>query len=129
MSDIKRLHLGLTFVLSLQVCRWLPGGLRRVTGSSRCAATAVLTNVGAALDRCPLPCREGRLAAGDAVLESMDALAPLRPLTCAAIALLVYAGRLHITLHYDSRVLTAAEAGELIDDFTGRVRRSAGGPD
>jgi NRPS condensation-like uncharacterized protein len=126
MSLIKRLHLGLTFVLSLQVCRWLPGGLHRMTRASRCAATGVLTNMGAVLDRCPLPYQEGRLVAGDAVLQSMDALAPLRPLTCAAIAVLVYAGRVHITLHYDSRVLTATNACELIDDFAARVRQSTG---
>ncbi len=65
---------------------------------------------------------------GDAVLRSMEALAPLRPLTCAAIAVLVYAGQFHITLHYDSRVLTVTDARELIDDFTGRVRRSADVP-
>ena len=125
MSLIKRLQLGLTFVLSLQVCRWLPGGLHRMTRANRCAATAVLTNLGAVLDRCPLPYEDGRLVAGEAVLQSLEGLAPLRPLTCAALVLLVYAGHLHITLHYDSRVLTATEAREFVDDFAARVRQSA----
>ena len=65
---------------------------------------------------------------GDAVLQSMEALAPLRPLTCAAIAVVVYAGEFHITLHYDSRVLTMTDARELLDDFMGRVRQSADAP-
>jgi hypothetical protein len=122
---IKRLQLGLTFVLSVQVCGWLPGGLRRMTRAKRCMATSVLTNLGPVLAHCPLPYEEGRLVVGDAVLQSIDGLAPLRPLTCAAVVLMVYAGRFQITLHYDSRVLTATDAGELIDEFTARVRQSA----
>jgi NRPS condensation-like uncharacterized protein len=125
MSLIKRLQLGVTFVLSLQTCQSLPGGLNEMVRSDRCAATAVLTNLGVVFDRYPVPQKDGRFVVGDAVLESMDALAPLRPLTCAAIAVVVYAGELHITLHYDSRVLTATDARELIDDFTARVHASA----
>ncbi len=126
MSLIKRLQLGLTFLLSLRACQWLPGGLNRMTRADRCAATAVLTNLGAVLDQCPLPYEGGRLVVGDAVLHGVDALAPLRPLTCAALAVVVYAGQPHITLHYDSRVLTAMDAGDLIDDFTARLWESIG---
>jgi hypothetical protein len=125
MSLIKRRQLGLTFVLSLRVCQWLPGGLDRMTRANTCAATAVLTNLGAVFNRCPLPYRDGHLVAGEAVLQGVDGLAPLRPLTCAAIVLLIYAGHLRITLHYDSRVLTAMDARELIDDFAARLRQSA----
>jgi len=126
MALIKRLHLGLTFVLSVQLCRWLPGGLERMTRARRCAATGILTNMGAPLNCCPLPRRQGRLAVGGAVLQGVDVLAPLRPLTCAAWAVMVYAGCLHITLHYDARVLTATDARALLDDFTARLRQSAG---
>ena len=125
MSLIKQRQLGLIFVTSLRACRWLPGGLARMVRAKRCAATAVCTYLGAVLDRCPLPYADDRLVAGDAVLESIDALAPLRPLTCAAIDVAVYAGQLCVTLHYDSRVLTATDAGELTDEFTARVRESA----
>jgi len=126
MSLIKQRQLGLIFVTSLRVCRWLPGGLARMVRAKRCAASAVCTYLGPVLDRCPLPYEDGRLVVGDAVLESIDALAPLRPLTCAAIDVAVYAGQLSVTLHYDSRVLTATDAGGLIDGLTARIRESAG---
>ena len=123
---IKQQRLGLSFVLSLAMFRRLPGGLRRMTRAKRCAATAVLTNLGPVLDRCPLPYRDKQVVAGDVVLQSIDALAPLRPLTCAAAAVFLYAGRLHLTMHYDSRVITAADAAELTEEFTRRIRQSAG---
>jgi NRPS condensation-like uncharacterized protein len=123
---IKRLHLGLTFVLSLGVARWLPGGLHRMAYAGNCMSSSVLTNFGTVLDRCPLPYEDGRLVVGEAVLEGIDALPLLRPLTCASIGLLNYAGRLHVTVHYDPRVLVAADASELIDGFTARVRQSVG---
>jgi hypothetical protein len=125
MSLVKRLQLGLTFVLSLGVCQWLPGGLGRRTRMGLCMATAVLTNLGTVAGHCPLAHEDDQLVVGEAVLRSVDGLAPLRPLTCVAVALLLYAGRLHITLHYDSRVLAATNACRLIDDFTARVRESA----
>jgi hypothetical protein len=125
MSLIKRLQLGLTFVLSLRACQWLPGGLRRMTQNRRCAATAVVTTYGEIRERSSLPYEDGHVVVGGAVLRSVDALPPLRPLTCVALAGVAYAGRLHVTLHYDSRVLTAANAGQLIEDFIARVRTSA----
>jgi hypothetical protein len=122
---IKNRRLGLLFVLSLGVCRWLPGGLRRGTRASRCMATTVLTNLGVVLDRGPLPHRDGHVAIDDLVLERVDAMAPLRPLTSAAAGVCTYAGRLCITLHYDSRVLDQSDATELLDGFAARIRRSA----
>jgi hypothetical protein len=129
MSLIKRLQLGLTFVLSLKVCPWLPGGIRRMTRNRRCAATAVFTTYGEIRERSSLPYEDGHVVVGGAVLRSVDALPPLRPLTCVALGGLAYAGRFHVTLHYDSRVLTAASAHQLIEDYIARVRRSAQVPD
>lgn len=128
MAMIKQMQLGATLILTLENSLSMPGGLEEFARPDHCTATAFLTNLGAILDRYPVPLKEGRFVVGDAVLRSMEALAPLRPLTCAAIAVLVYAGQFHITLHYDSRVLTVTDARELIDDFTGRVRRSADVP-
>lgn len=125
MTLIKQKQLGAILVLTLENSRSMPGGLQEFVRPDHCTATAFLTNLGAVLDRYPVPQKEGRFVVGDAVLQSMEALAPLRPLTCAAIAAVAYAGEFHITLHYDSRVLTVTDARELIEDFTGRVRQSA----
>jgi NRPS condensation-like uncharacterized protein len=124
MQLIKRLGLAPTFVRSLGWRQWLPGSLERVCQTPRCLATAVFTNVGILFQRCPLADGQGRVTAGDLVLENMDWLAPLRPLTCAALAAWTYARRLRFTLHYDPHVLTAPQAGELIENLVARVRRS-----
>ena len=124
MQQIKRLQLGLTFVLSLQVCRAVPGGLARMVRADRCDATCVFTNLGHVLTHAPLPRRGQRIVAGDVVLEDIEFLAPIRPYTCAAFAAFNYAGRLCVTLHYDPRPLTDADAEALLDGFLQRVRNS-----
>jgi len=140
MQLIKRMQLGLTFVLCLGLRRWLPGfvpaerydtltnpgGVRRKRHKDRCFSTAILTNLGTLFGRCPLADDRGRVRAGDVVLEDMDLLPPLRPLTSAAFTAWSYARRLNFTLHYDPRVLEAGHAAELLDDMIGSVQRSAG---
>ena len=139
MQLIKRMQLGLTFVLCLGLRRWLPGfdpaerydgptnpgGVGRKPRKDRCFSTAILTNVGTLFGRCPLADDRGRVTTGDIVLEDMDLLPPLRPLTNAAFTAWSYARRLNFTLHYDSRVLTEGEAAELLDDMIAGVQRSA----
>ncbi len=75
----------------------------------------MFTNMGRLFAPYPLIDERGRVTAGDVVLEDMDLLPPLRPLTCTAITTWSYAGRLCFTLHYDPRVVTAGQAGELAD--------------
>jgi hypothetical protein len=93
--------------------------------ASRCLSTAVFTNLGVLFNHCPLADGRGRVVADDLVLQDMDLLPPLRPLTCVSFTAWSYAGRLCFTLHYDARVLTAPEARELLDDFVARVHQSA----
>jgi len=124
MQLIKQFQLGLTFVFSLRVFRALPGGLARATKADRPAVTCVLTNVGTALARVPLPRREGRIVAGNVVLEGMDCLAPIRPYTSAAFTLFKYAHKLNVTLHYDPRPLSPGQAEDLLDTFMRRGRES-----
>jgi NRPS condensation-like uncharacterized protein len=140
MQLIKRMQLGLTFVLCLGLRRWLPGfapaeggdalaksgGVSCKPRADRCFSTAILTNLGTLLGRCPLADERGRVRAGGAILEDMDLLPPLRPLTSAAFTAWSYAHRLNFTLHYDPRVLEAGHAAELLDDMIGSVQRSAG---
>jgi hypothetical protein len=140
MQLIKRMQLGLTFVLCLGLRRWLPGfvpaerydaltdpgGVSHKRHKDRCFSTAILTNLGTLFGRCPLADDRGRVRAGDVVLEDMDLLPPLRPLTSAAFTAWSYARRLNFTLHYDPRVLEAGHAAEPLDDMIGSVQRSAG---
>jgi len=125
MQRIKRRGLGPTFVRFLGVCQRLPGVLERMCRANRCMSTAVFTNLGVLFSRCPLADRRGRVGMNDLVLQDMDLLPPLRPLTCASFTAWSYAGRLCFTLHYDSRVLAANQARELIDGLVARVGQSS----
>ncbi len=125
MRQIKRLGLGLTFVMSLWAVRRLPGGLPRLTRKAGCSATGLLSNLGAVLADAPLPRQGGRIALGGAVLESIDAVGPLRRGTHTAFSVFTYAGRFCITLHYDPRAISPAGAGALLDAYARRVRQSA----
>ena len=127
MEQIKRLRLGLTFVLSLGVARVMPGGMAAQVDPSRCAATAVLTNCGESLRTAAFGRLRGRIVLGNSVLEAVDVLPPLRPHTSAALAVLTYGGRLRVTLHYDPRPISPGQARELFHAFFERIHESAAG--
>lgn len=122
MNLIKRNQLGLTFILSLRLLRRIPGGLGSATSARKCSASALVTNLGEVLADSPLPRREGRIVAGDVVLESVEVGAPNRPYQCAAFLFWTYAGRLAVCLQYDSRVLDAGLAEDLLDTYVDCVR-------
>ncbi len=123
---IKRRRLGLTFVFSLQACRFLPGGMPAQVKGDQCTATCVFTNLGSPLAKLPLPRREGRFVVGNVVLEGMECLAPIRPHTSAAFAVFIYAGKLTVTLHYDARAMTGRQAEDLLETYVRKVRASIG---
>jgi hypothetical protein len=122
MDLIKRRHLALTFVLSLQVARRLPGGLARADRADRCSATTVLSNFGAPLAEAPFPQRDGLLEIAGLVLEKAEAMPPWRPYTSAVFVTINYGSRLAVGMHYDPRVLAASQAGALLDGFVERLR-------
>lgn len=124
MQRIKRYQLGLTFVLSLQALRLLPSGISWLTGGDDCATTSVLSNLGNDLSRIALPRRDGRIAVGNATLDDVEALVPLRSGTAGTFAVIFYAGAMQVCLHYDVRRLSCAQATDLIDTFLGQVRQS-----
>lgn len=124
MEQIKRLRLGQTFVGSLRLMRAFPGIREKIRGREKCRCTCVMTNLGRWPFRRSLPRREGRVVLGDVVLESIECMAPLRPYTNATFNILNYGGRISVTLHYDARVLSNHEAGELLSIFMDLLRRS-----
>jgi len=123
MRQVKRLKLAYTFLWSLWLRQWLPGGLARASRGDRCHATAILTNVGKPLADCPLPRDAGRIVAGDVRLETVDFIAPIRPYTCATLAVCTYADRLAVNLHYDPAALSATQAGQLLETFVHHVNQ------
>ena len=121
MQIIRQERLALAFVLWLAALKNQLGEI--VRGDSR--ATCVLTNLGTVLDELPLPRDRGRLVVGNTVLDRVELFAPWRLRTSIALAVLQYAGRLNLTLHYDPRILEAEDAEELLDEFVAQVRSSS----
>ncbi len=128
MQQIKDLELGLTFPLSLRIAKWLPGGgtrMRRMAKEEHCRCTAVLSNLMRPLSEPSVPRRDGKVLVGDCVLEGIEFLPPVRQGTQASFGVVTYAGRLNISIHYDSRIMTSADAHELLIRFTDYLQRSA----
>jgi len=119
---IKRNRLGLTFIACLYAFRMLPHGLARMTQGDGSLATCLISNLGNFLSRIPLPNRAGRIAAGNLLLEHLDIMPPLRQGMAAAFVAFFYAGALCVSLHYDARRLTPAQAADLLDTFIEQLR-------
>jgi len=124
MRRVKTWGLGNTFLWSLKVRKHLPGGLARAVRSAQCRATAALTNIGEVFRESSLPRRGARLLAGGLVLDAVDFLAPIRPLTCASLAVCTYAGRLSVGLQHDPLALSETAADRLFDGFLSQVQSS-----
>jgi NRPS condensation-like uncharacterized protein len=118
---IKRLQLGLTFVLSLKVADFL-GILPRMCSAQKCRATAVLSNLGTLFQGLPVSGPDGIVRLSGAALDQIEVLPPLRPFTYASVVVFFYGGRAGCTWHFDSRMLKAEQAAELADDFQSRLR-------
>ncbi|MGD9912588.1 MAG: hypothetical protein AB7S80_00795 [Rhizobiaceae bacterium] len=94
-------------------------GLRLICTPTRCFSTAVLSNLVRPFAGSPLLGPDGRLRAGNMVLESCALLPPLRPLTHAAFGILTYGDEARVALHYDPQALTGEDAARLLEMFVG----------
>ena len=124
MDLIKRNQLGFTFVFSLAICRRLLGGLEKQVRADKCTVSCVFTNVGTLFAQVPLPERDGCIVAGNVTLMDMDVLAPVHPYSCVTVVAGLYADRLGITLHYDPRPLSEAQAADLLAAYVRRIGES-----
>ena len=120
----KRWQLGLTFVLSADLLRRLPGALSRVARADKYAATCVFSNLGVVFGKTPLPRRDGRIVAGNVVLEGVDFVMPLRPDTSVAVCVYTYADRLFVMMHHDPRVLSDDQSRCLLEIYLRQIRNA-----
>jgi NRPS condensation-like uncharacterized protein len=124
---IKRFRLGLIFVwVTMWLCR-CPPLMRRMLAGRHCMSTAVLSNLGVQLDNTPLPKRQGRILAGNVMLDQIEFFPPLRPFTRIAVGVVTYGGELNIAMHYDRRSLAVAAGDSLLQDFRECVASTATG--
>jgi hypothetical protein len=124
---VKRFQLGRVFPALVRIYRALWGDCRWMLRREQCLATALLTNLGVRLDALPLPYRDQRLAVGNLLLEQVECLPPIRPLTRAALAVVTYGGQMRLSLRYDTLALDPDAAHQLLDDFVSRLVATAGG--
>jgi len=128
-AAIKRWRLGLYFLGGLALADRLPGVLPLAVAlfGRDCHATTVLTNIGDLARRfsARLPRENGRVVAGDLVLQSLVGMPPLRPGTRAGFGVGVYAGELTVTVRGDFHTLGPDELHELLELYVQRIRQSA----
>jgi hypothetical protein len=106
--------------------RALPGGLAARVGNGRCEATCVVSNLGRALADTPLPREDGKIVAGNVVVDGVDFFVPIRDGTAVSVALVFYADELRICLQFDGRSIDAAQADDLLATYMQIIRASLG---
>ena len=87
----------------------------------------MLSYLGRVLARTPLPRQDGRLVAGNVVLERVGGVPPVRPLTRAAIVVLEYAGEISISLRCDPHLFTPGDTRALLEIYVSQIRATIRG--
>ncbi len=128
-AAIKRWRLGLYFLGGLALADRVPGALRLGMGllGGTCHATTVLTNIGDVARRFSsrLPRQDGRVVAGNLVLESLVGMPPLRPGTRAGFGTDIYGGELTVTVCGDFHALGPSDLRQLLELYVDRIRQIA----
>lgn len=114
---IKRHKIGLTLWRVVSLCGLFSGGVRCLLGKRQCFATTILSNLGEPF-RCSLLPRSGnKIMVGGLELRSVDLLPPIRSGTDAVFGVTTYNNCMSITLRYNHRAFSEAEAWRLLTLF------------
>jgi hypothetical protein len=84
----------------------------------------LLTNIGPVLAGSPLPRADRRLVVGELTLEDVVFVPLVRLLQCVGFSVSTYAGKMSLGMRYDSRVMNAEQAEEVMDLYVGALRTS-----
>lgn len=103
---------------------WLPRGADILINLQRPVATSSLSNMGRIFYGHKLRLEDGKIAAGDLVLERAESAPPVRPFTCSSLTTLSYNGQLTVTMNYDRYHLTPAAAQGLLDAYIDRMKET-----
>lgn len=115
-----------SFPCILAALERLPGGLRRIFGSDRCLATAVLSNLGRLWADGPLPRRDGRVVVGDLTLTSVDPAPPVRAGSSITCTLYTYANELALSVNYDRHRFSRRTAEKLLRHLVAQLEQTMG---
>lgn len=112
MRHIKHHRLGCVFFDCLALAHSLPLAMWLAVSDQRCAVSAVASNLGAI---------EFSNRAGFTI-QKLDFLPPLRPGTTVAVGMSTYHTELSLALHYDGRLISAADAQLLLEQLSTSMR-------
>ena len=119
-----RVRTSLAFVPALKLIGMIPGQLYARMRRPRCRATAVLSNIGSLCFGSILRGRDRRMVSGSVILESIEAVVPLHPLTHVAFVASHYGGKLSLTISHDPCWIDADEARELLESYVRQLKAS-----
>jgi hypothetical protein len=108
------------FCQALELAGRFKRGLSRFTSPDHCFCTTLLSNLIRPFGDSSLLGDDGLVRAGNLTMTSCEFLPPIRPATSAAFGVATYAGSTHVTLNFDSRVMSRDAADRLLDAFTGK---------
>ena len=123
-AQTKRLRASLAFVPALKLLGMLPGQLHARVQQVHCKATSVLSNLGVLFTGSALLGGDRRLVSGGVILESIEAVVPLLPLTHVAFVASNYGGKRNLTISHDPKWIDAAAAGELLENYVRQLTDS-----
>lgn len=121
LGNIKKWNLEKTFLLLMRCFALVPGWVKRIASKDVCRATSVVTNLGSPFERLKLERQDGKLKAGDLLVENVGLMVPLRKNTPLGFATLRYAGEQKICMHYDPQQMTAEQAREVHQIVMGQL--------
>lgn len=129
MQSMTARRMGLGLLSGLAAMRPFPDTLAKHLRRNRCFASVLFTNLGPALAGCCLPRKQGRFVVGNLTLEDVEVVPLLRSTQLANFAVTTYAGKFVLGMRFDSRLLDAASADEVLSAYVKRIRASLHRPD
>ncbi len=122
---LKRFRIVTCFPSIMWVLGGLPGGLHRFLGPGRCLATCVVSNLGRIFVDSPLRQGDGKLVAGELIVDAVDTAPPVRCGSGVALTFYTYAGQLSVSLNYDLCRLRRPTAEQLLRHLVAQIERTA----
>ncbi len=117
MKAIKFLRVGTVFIHLLNKLLKKENGIKWLLPDNKCAATAVVSNLGRAFYGCELVQGNQKLTTGNSSLLSMSTIGPLRPYTTVFFAVNSYDSKFFITMNYSKTHLSEEDAVQLASDL------------
>ncbi|MEQ1838927.1 MAG: hypothetical protein ABL994_00840 [Verrucomicrobiales bacterium] len=122
---LKAFRIPAGYSQAITVIGKLAGGLEKLFQTDRCLTTAVLSNFGRILEDTPLNRRDGKLLAGDLIVEAVEPTSPVRTGSGISCALCTYGDQLSLMMNYDRRSYSPAVAQQLLTHIVARIEQTA----